>query len=69
VNKRQTKIISRTLSGRIIYCPTGGPRKLKLQVRYCLGQVEHCSVGPDIVRWEVSGNVIFSQKSSLSSQV
>jgi hypothetical protein len=56
------------------YCLLGGLWKLKLQVGLCLGQVEqcpgkaeHCPVGPDIVRWEVSRNVIFSQNLSLSS--
>jgi hypothetical protein len=45
--------------------PLGGLWKLKLQVRHCPGKVGHYTVGPDIVRWEVFGNVIFSQNPSI----
>jgi hypothetical protein len=31
------------------------------QIKHCLGKAGHCPLGPDIVRWEVSGNA-FSPK-------
>jgi hypothetical protein len=41
--------------------------KLKLQVGHYLGQVGHCPVGLDFVRWVVFGTTSFSQNPSLSS--
>jgi hypothetical protein len=61
MNEHRGETVTRTLSGRIERCLTGGLWILKLQVGHCLGQVRHCLVGPDIVRWEVYGNGIFSQ--------
>jgi hypothetical protein len=57
INEHQTKTVSRTLSGGAGLCPVGSGIVLlkvsvnsKLKVGPCLGQVEHCPVGLDIVR-------------------
>jgi hypothetical protein len=68
VNERRAESIRWILFDGTGHYLLGGLSKLKLQVGLCLGHVGHCLVGPDIVRWEVSENTIFSQNPSLSSQ-